>query len=63
MKLAIRVFAFCVVVAGVAAAATSPKTAPFMPSHQSATATFPIPQCGPNTPPGSGCVASPSSAK
>jgi hypothetical protein len=49
MKLAIRVFALSVVVASAAAAvAVSPKTAPALPSHQSATASLPIPQCGPH---------------
>ena len=47
MKLAIRIFALSVVVAGAAAAAVTPKTAPIIPSHQSATASMPIPGCGP----------------
>jgi hypothetical protein len=47
MKLAIRIFALSVVVAGAAAAAVTPKTAPLVPSHQSATASFPTPTCGP----------------
>jgi hypothetical protein len=50
MKLAIRIFALLVVVAGGAAAALTPKTAPILPSHQSATAGFPIATCGPGIP-------------
>jgi hypothetical protein len=46
MKLAIRIFALSIVVAGFAAA-TTPKTARALPSRQSATATFPGPVCGP----------------
>jgi hypothetical protein len=47
MKLAIRIFALTIVVAGAAAAATTPKTTPPVASHQSATARFPTPACGP----------------
>jgi hypothetical protein len=47
MKLAIRIFALSVVVAGAAAAATTPRSAPAIPSHQSASASLPIPECGP----------------
>jgi hypothetical protein len=47
MKLAIRIFALSVVVAGAAAAAVTPKTAPVIASHQSATASMPYPGCGP----------------
>lgn len=56
MKLAIRIFALTVVVAGAAAAATTPKTAKPIASHQSATASFPNPYCGPYvcSPSGSG---------
>jgi hypothetical protein len=50
MKLAIRVLALSVVVAAAAAAAVTPKTATFVPSHRSATASFPIPGCGPHVP-------------
>jgi hypothetical protein len=50
MKLAIRIFALFVVVAGVAAAAVTPKNAPILPSHQSPSATFPIGTCGPGIP-------------
>jgi len=49
MKLAIRIFALTVIVAGAAAAATTPKTAQPIASHQSATASFPVPGCGPYT--------------
>jgi P pilus assembly chaperone PapD len=47
MKFAIRIFALSVVVAGAAAAAVTPKTTPAIPSHQSATASMPVPGCGP----------------
>ena len=47
MKLAIRIFTLSVVVAGVAAAAVTPKTAPAIASHQSASASMPTPGCGP----------------
>ncbi len=50
MKFAIRIFALSIVVAGGAAAAITPKTAPALPSHQSSSATMPIPQCGPGMP-------------
>ena len=50
MKLAIRIFALLVVVAGGAAAAVTPKNAPLVPSHQAATAGFPIATCGPGIP-------------
>jgi hypothetical protein len=50
MKLAVRIFALLVVVAGGAAAAVTPKNAPIVPSHQSATAGFPIATCGPGIP-------------
>jgi hypothetical protein len=50
MKLAIRVLALSLVVAGAAAAAVTPKTAPAIASHQAASASFPIPICGPSTP-------------
>jgi len=48
MKLAIRIFALTIIVAGAAAAAVTPKTAKPIQSHQSATASFPIPTCGPS---------------
>jgi hypothetical protein len=47
MKFAIRIFALSLIVAGAAAAAVTPKTAPAVPSHQSATASLPAPGCGP----------------
>jgi hypothetical protein len=53
MKLALRIFALTVVIAGGAAAATTPKTAPPIQSHQSATASLPTPMCTPDIcPPG-----------
>jgi hypothetical protein len=48
MKLAIRIFALSLVVAGAAAAATTPKTAPAIASHQSATGSMAGPGCGGN---------------
>jgi hypothetical protein len=50
MKTAIRIFALSVVVAGAAAASVSHKSAPVIPSHQSATASLPVPGCGPGVP-------------
>jgi hypothetical protein len=50
MKLAIRVLALSVVVAGGVAAAVTPTPTHFVPSQLSATAAFPIPQCGPGVP-------------
>ncbi|MGD0682905.1 MAG: hypothetical protein ABR990_12755 [Terracidiphilus sp.] len=47
MKLAIRIFALTIIIAGAAAAATTPKTAQPIQSHQSATATLPTPGCDP----------------
>ncbi|MGO9318135.1 MAG: hypothetical protein ACLPXT_14860 [Terracidiphilus sp.] len=47
MKLAIRIFALTLVVVGAAAAATTPRTAPPIASHQSATASLPVPTCDP----------------
>jgi hypothetical protein len=48
MKLAVRLLAMLIVVAGGAAAAvSSPKSAHVLPSHQSPSAAFPIPTCGP----------------
>jgi len=48
MKTAIRIFALSVVVAGAAAASLSSTKG--LPSHQSATASNPIPLCGPGIP-------------
>lgn len=53
MKLVIRIFALSVVVAGIAAAGFSPKSAPALSSHLSATGSMPIPTCGPRMP---GCT-------
>jgi hypothetical protein len=50
MKLMVRILALSLVVVGGAAAALTPKTAPFHPSHQSATAHMPIPECMPGVP-------------
>jgi hypothetical protein len=50
MKLALRIFALSIVVAGVAAAATTSKIASAPPSHQSATASMPAPGCSPSMP-------------
>jgi hypothetical protein len=47
MKLTLRILAVLIVVAGGAAAAITPKSAPALPSHQSPSAAFPIPGCGP----------------
>ncbi len=55
MKLAIRIFALTLVVAGAAAAATTPKSAPAIPSRQSVTDTDPVPACGPHV-----CAVQPS---
>jgi len=43
MKLAVRILAISVVVVGVAAAATTSKTISVVPSHQVASAAFPVP--------------------
>jgi hypothetical protein len=50
MKLALRLFALTVVVAGAAAAALTPKDGPIFMSHQAASAAFPIATCGPGIP-------------
>jgi hypothetical protein len=49
MKLAVRVFAFALVLAGAAAASVGSSPKAFV-SHQSATAGLPIPQCQPGMP-------------
>lgn len=49
MKLAVRIFALSVVIAGAAAASFSSSTI-HARSHQSATDTLPVPTCGPNIP-------------
>jgi hypothetical protein len=51
MKLAFRVLALSVVVAGAAAASVSSSPKHMISSHQSATAGLPVPGCGP----GMGC--------
>ena len=50
MKLAIRIFALSVVVAGAAAATLSSSTTHAIPSQQSATAKLPVPLCAPGLP-------------
>lgn len=49
MKLAVRILALAVVVAGGAAAAITPKT-PSIKSHQAVSATLPVPGCVPGFP-------------
>ena len=50
MKLAVRILALSVVVAGAAAATLSSSTTPAMASSQAVSAKLPIPACGPNVP-------------
>ena len=50
MKLAVRIFALSIVFVGVAAASVSKSTPHAIPSHQSATASNPIPLCAPGLP-------------
>ena len=50
MKLAVRIFALSVVFVGVAAASASHASSSLLPSHQSATATNPVPLCAPGLP-------------
>ncbi len=50
MKLAVRIFALSVVIAGAAAASLSSTSTHAIRSHQSATATLPVPTCGPHMP-------------
>jgi hypothetical protein len=50
MKIALRIFALSIVFAGVAAASVSSSTPKPFASHQSATATEPIPLCAPGLP-------------
>jgi hypothetical protein len=50
MKLALRIFALSVVVAGGVAAAITPKTVPAVKSHQAAMANLPVPGCIPGFP-------------
>jgi len=56
MKLAIRIFALSVAVAGLAAAYGSSATTRVFASHQSATAADPVPLCAPGLP---GCPNTP----
>lgn len=46
MKLAVRIFALSLAVAGITAAASTSKTAPVLPSHVAAAASMPTPFCG-----------------
>jgi hypothetical protein len=57
MKLAIRILALSVVVAGAAAASMSSSTPQSISSHQSAASSAPAPYCGPHMP---GCNTPPS---
>jgi hypothetical protein len=50
MKLAVRIFALSVVIAGAAAASLSSSSTHAIRSHQSATESMPIPGCGPHLP-------------
>ena len=50
MKLAIRILALSIVFVGVAAASVSSSSSKFLPSHQAATATNPVPLCAPGLP-------------
>jgi hypothetical protein len=50
MKLAVRLLALSIIVAGGAAAAITPKSVPAVNSHQSAAATLPVPACVPGLP-------------
>lgn len=50
MKLFVRAFALCLVLAGLAGASLSSSTMHATPSHQSATSAMPIPLCGPGIP-------------
>lgn len=47
MKLALRIFAFAVVVAGAAAASFSSSTTHAFTSHQAVSGAIPVPGCGP----------------
>jgi hypothetical protein len=50
MKIAVRVLALCVVLAGAAAASFSSSTTHAMASSQAVSARLPIPACGPGVP-------------
>jgi len=56
MKLAIRIFALSVALAGLAAAYGSSATTPVLASHQAATDSNPVPLCAPGLP---GCPNTP----
>ncbi len=56
MKLAIRIFALSIVVAGAAAATVSSSTTHASSSRQSTTGLLPTPTCGPRMP---GCYPQP----
>jgi hypothetical protein len=58
MKLAVRLFAFSLVVAGVAAASIGSSSSRAIASHQSVTAALPTPGCVPGLP---GCTQLPPS--
>jgi hypothetical protein len=60
MKLAIRIFALTVVLAGAAAASVSSTSSHGMLSHQAASAAMPGPVCTPGLPT---CPTTPSSSK
>ncbi|KAA6462999.1 hypothetical protein DYQ86_06605 [Acidobacteria bacterium AB60] len=48
MKLAVRIFALSVVVAGAAAASLSSSTTHAVPSRQAVSSALPVPPCGPH---------------
>jgi len=50
MKLTLRVFALSIVILGAVAATVSPRNHRPLPSRQSATQNFPVPQCVPGLP-------------
>ena len=50
MKLAVRIFAMSVVLAGAAAAAVSSSSAKPVPSHQATSSMLPAPVCSPSIP-------------
>jgi hypothetical protein len=52
MKLGLRIFVFCVVAAGAAAASITSTPTHAVASHLSATSGLPVPGCGP----GMGCM-------
>ncbi len=56
MKLAIRIFAALVVLAGAAVVTVPSSSAHAMPSSQAVSAALPVPGCGPYCPPASSKV-------